>query len=197
MSCIGLSVNFDTEQDAVQWVVERMAPRFKLVSEVRVEHLDGSKIRMDMVAIAREPNDLLPDHRFHRFHLIGVEVKYGYDSLRSFNRALKQAIDYRHSRIIDKRSKHHQGVVPEYVFVFPDFDPAVDLTASEIYRGGYYGAVRLAGMFNVGVIRELRPSWNVRGSQLEFRVSDTPIWRTDYGVVGPFAFGTARRRGAA
>lgn len=185
---------FDTEQDAVYEIAGRMHEVFRLLSEVQMRHLDGTRLRMDLLAIPRKE----APEGFHRFSLIGVEVKPGYDNLRDFNRALKQAIDYRHSILADHRVKRHHEQTPPFVFIYPDFhDNPDDPAVSPIYRGGYYGSVRLAGQFNVGVIREVYNYWGHGKKELEFRVSDTPIWRSHTGWVNGVAFGTARRRGAA
>lgn len=184
---------FLSEQEAVWRISGLLAPVFHVVPEVWMRHLDGTKLRMDMAAVAKDDGS-----GFHRFTMIGVEVKRGYKSMRDFNYALKQAIDYRHSVIVDKRSNHFQNATPEFVFVYPDFTTSPAFS-SENYRSAYDGSIRLAGLYNVGVIREMRGIWRngKRQSELEFRVSDSAIWRSKSGICGPSIFGTARKRGAA
>lgn len=173
---------FDNEPEAVTYLREQLRPYFIIMKEVQMQHLDGSRVRMDMLLLPREESPVA-----HRFGLIGIELKSGHKELRNYHKALKQAIDYRHSVVVDKRVKRHRNKTPEFVFVFPSF-------VDGYHQYWHRGSIRLAGMFNVGSIHEVH-RWG--GWALEFRVSDTAIWRSDQGVVGGINFGAGRRRGAA
>ncbi len=176
--------SFDNEPEAVTYLHDLLKPYFHILQEVQMRHLDGTRIRIDMLLLPRKGSPVA-----HRFGLIGVELKSGHKELRAYHKALKQAIDYRHSRVIDKRVKNYQDETPDFVFVFPGYSETQPFN-SQWYRG----SIRLAGMFNVGAIHEVY-RWGEWA--LEFRVSDSPVWRSDQGIVGGINFGTARRRGAA
>lgn len=178
----GNRFDFPSEAEAVKYLHQRLNPYFKILQEVQMRHMDGTRVRMDM--LLRPRHDVLIAQRFG---LIGIELKAGHKALRNFHAALKQAIDYRHSVVIDRRAARFNGATPEFVFVYPAFP-------NGRYENWHRGSMRLAGMFNVGTIHELT-HWNA--GTIEFRVSDSPIWRSNQGIVGHINFGTARRRGAA
>jgi hypothetical protein len=85
--------------------------------------------------------------------MFGVEVKRGYYAIRTYNRALKQAIDYTHSRVVgvwrgdEFIGSRFKGQRVERVFIYPG--------APEEWNDGYdwiAGVNRLAGLFHVGMI---------------------------------------------
>lgn len=176
--------HFDNEADAVTYLTGALEPYFQIMPEAQMRHLDGTRVRMDMLLLPRADAPVK-----HRRCLMGIELKAGHKDLRHYHLALKQAIDYRHSKVVDKRANKQRNKIPDYVFVFPAF-----LTPEEFRSQWWRGSIRLAGMFNVGTIHEVY-RWG--GWALEFRVSDTVIWRSDQGVVGHINFGTGRKRGAA
>lgn len=175
---------FITEADASAYLAARLSPFFRLIPEVRLQHFDGSRLRIDYVA--------LPRGEF-RVPLFGIEVKLNYPSYKDFSHALKQAIDYRHSVIIDPRSQLYRGQLLPFVFVWPDFR---DLSESPLETAWVFGSERLAGKFNVGLIRE-QHDW--QGTPfIGLHLSGSPFWRSHSGSVSGDQFGMAtRKRGSA
>lgn len=186
-------MRFVSEDEAVAELIERLAPDFQFIPEVHLRHFDGATCRIDFIAAPRPQRPAY--ERFGRWGFIGVEVKVGCTGIGEFCKALKQCIDYCHCYINDKRATRYASAIPQCVFLWPDWQYQKN-------EDGYSGAVRLAGHYNVGIIRQVATPWYLHqpgypSSELEFRVSDTAIWRSHRGLCGPREFGTARRRGAA
>lgn len=167
-----LKWDFATEAEAVREFRRLMAPYFHLLSEMQMQHYDGSRLRMDFIGVPKVefPADV-----------VGFEIKRSFNSFKDVTAATKQAIDYRHSRFIDHRVKGITGETPKYVLIFP----------SPVFEGGSYagwmeGLKRAVGKFNVGFVTFVRPYWLPQDDDdlIECRVSDTSIWRSDHGTSG-------------
>lgn len=150
-------------------------------------HLDGTKLRIDYIAVPR------PELQFPA-PFVGIELKRGYSQFRDFSKALKQCVDYRHSVIADARSTKSQGMTPPFVFLYP---PLAGENEQSVYAGMEAGAVRFAGQFNVGILRESRSYWSPE-PVIRFEIAATRLWSNNYGAnaLGD-AFGSGRRRGSA
>lgn len=181
---LGRSV-FATERLASAELFKMLSPYFQLVPEVRLIHHDGSKLRIDYVALVREGVEF-------RTPIFGIEVKVDYHDFKDYTHSLKQCIDYRHSLIDDARSKIYRGQALPFVFLWPDVR---DVRDGETYAEWAKGAERVAGKFNVGLIRH-KQLWD--GDQvIEFMLSGGAFWRSQSGNYGNAHFGMARRRGSA
>lgn len=133
-----------------------------------MRHLDGTRVRIDYIAI---PKSSFPAD------CIGIEIKCRYQKFQEVTAALKQAIDYRHSAIIDRRSTAHLGHTPKFVLVYPypNYDDGAPV-------GRWMaGAVRMAGRYNVGYLNLYR-NWSGQ-PVIEAQVSGQTIWHSLYGVL--------------
>lgn len=190
-------MDFVREDDARAYLETLLDQYFKLYPEVRMRHIDGSSLRIDYIAIPR-PFSGFPAQ------MIGIEVKRGFNGFQGFTAALKQCIDYRHGAITDSRSTKFNGQTPKWIFLFPSYqdtytpvfeqgiraeiDPD-QLIAAAWRHGVQFASERLAGKFNVGVIRETK-TWglnreesirqgievNGRVDCVQFSVSACRIW---------------------
>lgn len=160
--------SFISEKAARLHLEELLNGRFRLFPEVWLEHAEGNRVRIDYVA--------LPLFPFFT-EAFGVEVKRGYEKVENLGMALKQAIDYRECRIVDKRAKKWQGKRLPYVFMYPDS-----------VQGA--GAWTLARYFRVGAISTGR-------GRLQFLCGRHVIWDEYGGIKGMMKFFNEReRRGA-
>lgn len=175
---------FQSEHEASAYLAGRLSPYFWLIPEVWMQHFDGSKLRMDFAAV--------PRGAFHS-PWFGIEVKCAYNDYRDFTEALRQAVDYRHSRVVDKRSRLYVGERPPFVFVWPDIRD--QSPASTMYNLWAQGSERSHGKLKVGLIRELG-DW-CGAPYLEFTLSASPMWRSTQGICNGPDFGQAQRIGAA
>lgn len=150
---------FDNERAAEAALESLLAPYFRLVRQVWLQHYTGKRLRIDYVAV---PLVSFPAP------LVGIEVKAGYGRGHDFLCALHQARDYRHCTIVDKRATRSAGLVLPFVFIFP--------APNELAATTPTGAVlRLAGLGRVGSIHQ------ERYGGLCFRVSAERLWSSAYG----------------
>jgi hypothetical protein len=165
---------------------ERLAPHFHLLPEAWLEHCAGARLRIDLLAWPKQPDDF-------PFRLIGVEVKrpdLGSNGFTKFAQALKQCCDYAHSVIVDERCTRSRGLAPAAVFLYHG---AVADEGASIFAdppapmGMHPGAVRLAGKFNVGEL----VNHPYDGFRLE--IGAAPLWSEHKGVTGAGARWPARR----
>jgi hypothetical protein len=170
-----------TEIEVTQEFRALASPYFRLLPEVWMKHLDGSRLRMDFLARPQDPS-LFPVTP----PLIGFEVKRDHDEFKTLSKALKQAVDYRHSAIDDRRIPKLCGITPLFVFVYPPYEDEENMWA---------GAVRLAGRYNVGVAAA-STLWN-GAEALELRVADGRLWDSERGPRADFeTFCSNRGRGS-
>lgn len=151
-----------------------------------MEHLDGSRLRMDYAAVPRAA--------FHSAWF-GIEVKFRYGSYSEFSDALRQAVDYRHSKVVDARSHIYLHTRPPFVFVWPDIRDTSSSYAASPYEKWAEGSERSHGKLKIGLIRE-RLTWD-GASIIEFSLSGSPVWRSNEGLKNGLAFGSSQRIGAA
>lgn len=187
---------FATEDEAKAHFEKIMSPYYRLYSEVRLVHDNGSHLRIDYVGV--------PNHNYPvelRAEIIGFEIKRSFLSPSSFAqpfiRTLQQAIDYRHCRIADQRSRRRWHQRLPFVLIFPDYRELRTVgsgNAMEQRSDWIWGVIRLAGRYNVGFVREQR-SWSGEDF-VAFEVADTTIWRSHMGIVNGEAFGSNRKRGS-
>ncbi len=164
----GVLGKFDTEDEAKAHLVEILSPYFELFPEARVIHaLARNAKRIDFIAVAR-------DHGVFPRPLFGIEVKSGYHDFRDVTRALAQAMDYRQAEISDSRLRSFTGQKLPLVFVYPE---------PQARQGWFEGAIRLAGQFQVGTIREELTYWSDR-ERLRFTLCGERYWSSDYGARG-------------
>jgi len=132
---------FESEAEARADLEALLGPWFILQAEVPC-WFGGQWLRIDYMASPRGDVDFPYDS-------FGVEVKRGYRGFNQYTAALKQAIDYTHCEVGDRRI----GVV----FVYPGTP-----------REGAGGADRLAGQFRVGTIRRAHelPRFEICGGKL-------------------------------
>lgn len=184
-----LDKSFRDEVASTERFLELMEPYFVLVPEVQMQHYDGSKMRIDFLGRPRHREDMpwLP--------WAGFELKARFKEIKDFCKALKQGIDYRHGVVVDKRLQNIRGMTPPFLFIWPD-------PSEEDYgfvKGIHGGAVRVAGQYNVGVLRHESYAFYSRfGTRISLAVSGTLLWDSVVGSRGNSkTFGTARRRGSA
>lgn len=171
---------FGNEKASSAYLATLLDPWFKLVPEVWMRHFDGHSLRMDYAAIPRGD-----------FHCpwFGIEVKHHYDGYTDFSEALRQAVDYRSSRVVDARVKVHANERPPFVFVWPDVR---DATGS--YEEWAAGSERSHGKLKVGLIRE-RNDWDGQPI-VELWLSGSIFWRSSQGIRGGNGFGRSQKVGA-
>ena len=163
--------SFDTEAAAGEKFDELMLPYFHLISEVWLEHYDGSKLRIDRVGVPRRETgvDWAP--------LMGFELKKNTHGIGDLTRAFNQSMDYRDSFITDKRFNRFRGCVLPFVFVFPDsWEQNLD-------SGMYGGAIRQAGRRNVGLVRHEHYYGVYR---ILLHASGQRLWSSDRGSEQDF-----------
>ena len=177
---------FESETEARNYLIERLESHYILYEEVWMQHCDGTRLRIDLIALPRNQFARVGDH-----HCIGIEIKARYREGKNYIRALQQCIDYRHSAITDKEAKALDGLTPSLVLLFPEFEPR-----DEHYNDKWQaGLVRLAGRYNVGSVNLKWNRWEDR-LMTRFTVAGTPIWDDSRGSCGPKQFGMARKRGS-
>lgn len=175
---------FENERDATERFREIMQPYFILREQVQMRHYDGSSLRIDFIGRPKNP-ELMP-----WLPWCGFELKANIEAVGDLCRALKQGAGYKDARIVDKRFPRLQGQQPQFVFVYPDAGDE-DFGCCKSWYGG---VVRMAGQFNVGLVR-LEDYYGQR--RVVLHVSATRLWSSDAGSNGQAnMFGTARRRGA-
>ncbi len=184
--------NYATERDAERALIRLVIDRFTLIPQARLRLIDGRRRRMDYLAVPDAPEGFpVP--------WVGIECKYGYGGFRDFTAALVQAIEYRHATVIDPRCIEYVGQQPPFVFLFPMLDGTASSEGepASIYAGWAGGALRLAGKFNVGVIRT-RPTFGIHSqpSPYYFEVGADRLWDSQWGMRGRGeVYGTGRKRG--
>ncbi len=150
---------------------------FFLRPEVRMRHWNGDNLRIDYMA--------MPMVRFP-LCWVGFEIKVGMDRFGSVTDAMRQAIDYQQSTIIDKRFTYGYEHRPRFVFVYnPDWNEL-----DGCYSSWMPGVLRMVGKFNVGVV-------NTDRYGLKITVSDSTLWDEEWGLRGyGNTFGTAKKVGS-
>jgi len=175
----------DSEKAASEWFGRWADPWFDLHKEVQLRHHDGTRLRIDYVGVPRVP---------FNGDMVGFEIKRGkFDGFKEYSQALKQAIDYRHAKIEDKRFPAWEGKIVPYVFLwFPDEE---ELTSS-VYDGWRPGAERLAGKFNVGRVRAVRyrDDRDDLFPYMRLEISTHKVWDSLRGMTG-FGERLTERRG--
>lgn len=153
-----------SEAELVVQAEHLLEPHFELLSEVRLrDPLTAIDLRIDLLAWPKEPT--------FPFDLCGLEIKRPVVG-REYVGALKQAIDYRRAVVVDSRCTEWVGCVPGAVFVFHGGE-----AEPEGEHPSHYGAIRLAGRFNVGELT-LHPSDGVR-----LEIARAPIWSARNGTT--------------
>jgi hypothetical protein len=154
-----------SESELVAQAALLLAPHFDLLSEVRLrDPLTAIDLRIDFLAWPKDPE--------FPFDMCGLEIKRPALG-REYVAALKQAIDYRRAVVVDSRCADWVGCAPGAVFLFHGGE-----TEAEGGHASHYGAIRLAGRFNVGELA-LHP-WD--GPRLE--IARAPIWSAHNGTTG-------------
>ncbi|MBC7340852.1 MAG: hypothetical protein H5U02_00095 [Clostridia bacterium] len=140
----------------------KLVPYFDIRPEVTGWHLLGQKLRIDALL---KPRFIVENV------MLGLEVKAFETrsdvSVGDYTAALKQAIDYSLCRF--------EGRLPDLVLLYPGI-------LSGPTHKGYFAAVRdlgvrLAGQFRIGELKE-------RNGRFAIYISDTPLWRSNYGLTG-------------
>ena len=170
-----------SEIEVVQEFKALALPHFALLEEVWMKHIDGHNLRIDFLAKPRDPENFPVKPR-----LIGFEIKRDHEEFKTYSKALKQAIDYRHASVKDIRCPDLAGVTPMFIFVYPPYEHDM---------GWSGGADRLAGRYNVGTA-SVEENW--RGEEaLTLRCAGTRIWDSLRGPQGGIErFGSNRGRGS-
>jgi hypothetical protein len=181
---------FADEQAARVLLEQLLEPKARLIKEVHLRHpLVERVLRIDYVAVIRGFRQDGVDS------LVGIECKFAFDHFNQWSAGLKQAVDYRHAVIDDKRAGPSQGKRLEYVFVWPDVRDLGNLDRHRWERPLWAAGVeRFTGQFNVGTVRRLRDDSGLEFAR--FFCSADPLWDTLYGAWRTSAWGTARRPGA-
>lgn len=155
---MGNLANYPNERVARAVVEELLSPYFWLFPEVHLRYYTGERLRIDYVAKPRGPFPV---------PFIGIEVKRGYGAFRDFTHALKQAQDYRHATLIDRRAKSAPGGRLPFVFVFP---------RPVTHEAWVAGVERFVGLDNVGLISI------EEYAGVTLRVSADRFWSSAYGL---------------
>jgi hypothetical protein len=188
---IQAAVGLYSDETMARAVLEgHLTPKARLIREVHLRHPQNPMVlRIDYVAI------IANFRRGTNRSLVGIETKCSFDHFNQWSAALKQAVDYRHAVVEDKRAGPSMGQRLDYVFLWPDLRDLGDLDEHRWERPIWAAGVeRFVGQYNVGTIRRLRDD---RGTEfLRFFVSADPIWDTVNGAWQNSAWGTARRPGA-
>lgn len=107
-------------EKAAEAALERLlAPYFDLYPQVRLTQTGYPPQRIDYIATLPEGLSL---------PFFGVEVKRGFDDVKSACEAIRQAMRYRKARMADGRAElaRFLGDLPPYVFLWPPFRFASD-----------------------------------------------------------------------
>lgn len=175
---------FSSEQDAEQRFEEVFGRHFILRKQVQMKHLDGTRLRIDYLGRPKDPAQM------PWLSYAGFELKATTEAIGELCSALKQAIDYRHAVITDKRFPRLHQRTPPFVFVYPD-------AGQEDFGGAktvYGGAIRVAGQYNVGLARH---EIYYGSSRVALHISGTLLWCSAQGSRGVAKnFGIGRRRGS-
>lgn len=142
------------------------ASYFELTREVVASGPEGDNLRIDAVARCLQTG----------WH-IGLEFKRSHLFKQEFSKALKQAVDYRLSRISDPRLPQLAGQQLPAVALFPDWLGEHDDDVSD-YSSEAAGMRLLAAKFRVGTIRETTDGC------LTFLMGEQAIWRSEGGWNG-------------
>jgi hypothetical protein len=161
-------LQFKTEIMARAHLENLLEPWFILEPEVELRYEDANRLRIDYLARPR------PDSNFP-YPWFGIECKRGFAGMGDYNDALKQAIDYTHSVVVDGRFDDLVNERVLRVFVFPGMpsneNPKRPSSMAALWAGGVN---RLAGKFHVGMIYE-------RSDGPLFEMSAVTQWSATYG----------------
>lgn len=181
---------FADESESARSFEACMGQHFKLISEVWLRHMDGSKLRIDYVGYAHDP--LLRG----AWGLVGFEIKKGYEGIGGVSRALKQSVDYRHCILADDRINTRSGFVGKplsFVFLWPPMAGFFERSSGMGQDPLVEGAIRLAGHYNVGVC-----GFRNYTEASALYVSGSRVWDSVEGPARNAAdFGSGRGRGSA
>jgi hypothetical protein len=157
--------SFNTETEAREYLEQLLIPWFEIEPEVSIRHITaGNLLRIDYVLRARK------DSEFPFDGIFGVECKANNEA-GSFNRTIKQAIDYTQCIIVDSRFDTQQL---QRIYIFPAPTNSQEMNYIDGWHGG---AERIAGLFNVGLIHI------ERSGQPKFCMSADCQWSVTRGPV--------------
>jgi hypothetical protein len=164
------SPEFQDEAEAKAYLEQFLRPWFYLKPEVWLTYpSSANSLRIDYLAKPK------PDTAFP-FPIFGIECTASTYQGGIFNRAVKQAIDYAHCQICDRRPSltGRSGQRVERVYIFP---PPPQPPDQDYMRGWHASVERVAGLFHVGLIHI-----RFTGSP-EFRMSGDRQWDADQGPI--------------
>lgn len=154
---------YPTEPLARAEVLQRLAPHFEFVEEVEAINADGHALRIDAVATCRSKG-----------WAFGWEFKRSHLYKSHFAEAMRQAIHYRLSRIIDARLPAHKGLQLPAIALFPDWLGEHD--DDTVNYGKEAEGMRLVGaQFRVGTMRQ------TGDDKFAFIMGQSAIWHSASG----------------
>lgn len=160
---------YPTEKDAERALEALMRPCFTLYPQVRITETGYPPQFIDYVATFKDADAQ------SSLRLIGIEVKRGFDDVKSACAVIKQAMRYRKARVADDRLSPFLGDRLPYIMLWPPFDWATDTAwcdgrpDAEVVRAGYVG--RCQGAANALYL--LAQHWNIG------HIESTPWWSWD------------------
>jgi hypothetical protein len=159
-------LRYPTEKDAEADLERLLAPYFTLYRQVKLSEAGYAPQYIDYLAV-------LPEGLTFKF--FGIEVKRGFEDVKSACDVIQQAMRYRKARVVDRRDALQRfcGDRPPFVFLWPEFRWAVDTTWAERhqnpdlvrarYLAGCSGEARalklFAARYNIGHITP-SPWWS-------------------------------------
>lgn len=144
-------------------ILTRLAHRFSFIEEVEAIDPDGNGFKIDAVCRCIDSG-----------WTFGWEFKRSHLYMKEFAPALRQAIRYRLSKIIDRRFPEWEGKRLPAIAVFPDWLGEHDEDAINYGREAE-GMRLLAAQFRVGTMRE------IADDQFRFVMGQNAIWYSTTG----------------
>jgi hypothetical protein len=158
---------YAVEKDAERALVKLLDPYFTLYDQVRLTETGYAPQYIDYVAVFKDADAQ------STLKLIGIEVKSGFDDVKSACAVIKQAMRYKKARISDPRLTRFLNDLLPYVAIWPEFNWCIgtewcaDRPNAKVVEAAYVarcqGEARalylLAQHWNIGHIA-FRPWWS-------------------------------------
>lgn len=155
------------EKDAEAAMVTLLSPYFTLYDQVRLTETGHPPQYIDYVAVFKDADAQ------STLRLIGIEVKRGFDDVKSACAVIRQAIRYKKARVSDPRLSRFLGDQLPYIVLWPEFDWCIGTDwcdgrqNADIIRAEYVASCRaearalylMAQHWNIGHL-EFRPWWS-------------------------------------
>ena len=203
---------YPTEKDAERALEKIMAPYFDLYPQVKLTETGYPPQRIDYVAVFKDADAQ------SSLRLIGIEVKSGFDDVKSACAVIRQAMRYKKAVIADERLTRFLGERIPYTLIWPRFDwcagtewcdrhPNPDTVRAE-YVARCEGEARALRLFaqhwNIGHI-ECDPWWSAREQAWKTGIvlmnGQQQVWTSRYldtiagGFRGGLTLAADKRRG--